>query len=290
MKHLFTLRYSTLIGLLIFFSKPNASAQLSGSSFKEAKDNGKGTIVINYVDTPHFIYKDKDGTLQGISVDLMKEFTDYVFNTRGIEIDIKFLEQDSDYAAMLHTVQNAKSGVFGVGSIIITDSLENRLSFSPPLLKSVAVLITNDTVEEVDEIYNLNRTFKGFTAYAVKHSANASRLEQMKKERFPGMKIQYLHNGSEVVKSVLENTKAFAYIDITYYIKAIKDKSPLKRHAIGDTTPEDIGIIMPKKSDWKPIMDHFFHLQHGYVHSVNYKKILSKHFGHAGMQFIGTPK
>ena len=63
---------------------------------------------------------------------------------------------------------------------------------------------------------------------------------------------------------------------------------PIKRHAVADTDIEYFGIVLPKNSDWTPVLTEFFEHDGGYLNSVRYKEILSKHLGHKILSLIKT--
>jgi hypothetical protein len=63
-------------------------------------------------------------------------------------------------------------------------------------------------------------------------------------------------------------------------------KKNIKRHPAGDKTSEQFGFIMPMTSDWAPLVDEFFKANGGYLNSKEYKNILVKHLGEAGVKLL----
>jgi putative glutamine transport system substrate-binding protein len=92
------------------------------------------------------------------------------------------------------------------------------------------------------------------------------------------------------LSKVAADPQSFTYLDIAFYLDALKHKKPLKRHGVGDQASEEFGLIMPMSSDWQPLMTEFFMKGGGYTNSIEYKKILSKHLGTAGVKLIESLK
>ena len=71
-----------------------------------------------------------------------------------------------------------------------------------------------------------------------------------------------------------------------FYLEGIKNQKVLKRHPCGDQGPEELGFIMPKNSDWQPVLEEFFNANGGYLLSKQYNSILVKHLGDVGVKLL----
>jgi hypothetical protein len=88
------------------------------------------------------------------------------------------------------------------------------------------------------------------------------------------------------LEKVFSDPSGFAYLDLAFYIEAVQMKKNIKRHAVGDKSSEQFGFIMPTNSDWSPVLEEFFKSNGGYLNSKEYRSILIKHLGEAGVKLL----
>lgn len=265
-------------------------AQTQGDNWSVVKSKGSGTISLAYVETPGFVYKDASGNLTGICVDIMKDFVTYVNETKGVKLSTKYIGDGGSFSKMFATVKSGKNGVFGLGNITITEARKKEIRFSPTFIQNVAILITHKNVLTLNNMSEVAIKFKGLKAYTGKGTTNEKRILDIKSKHMPSLPIQYAASSPETLNKVSSDSKSFTYLDIAFYLDALKNKKPLKRHAVGDQTSEEFGLIMPRSSDWQPLMNEFFSKGVGYTNSIEYKKILTKHLGTAGVKLIDSLK
>lgn len=261
-------------------------AQYSGDNWSKVKSAGSGSIAMAYVETPGFVYKDESGNLTGICVDIMKDFVKYVNSTKGVKLSAKFVGDGSSFRGMYNSVKGSQGGVFGLGNITITEARKSEVKFSPPFITNFAILISQNKVPTLPSLQAIGKTFAGMTAYTAKGTLNEKRLVELKNKYYPAMKIAYQPSSPATLEKVINDPKAFAYMDVAFYLDAINKRVPLKRHAVGDQGSEQFGIVMPLSSDWQPLLSEFFGANGGYANSIAYKKILAKHLGDTGVKLL----
>jgi ABC-type amino acid transport substrate-binding protein len=261
-----------------------------GDDWSQANASKHGTITLAYVETPGFVYKDGAGQLTGICIDVINDFLKYIRDTKGVNLTTKWTGDGTDFKGMYDGVKTARGGVFGLGNITITEDRRKEVLFSPPFIKSFALLVTQSTVPMLTRLEDLPRTFGDMTAYTAKGTINGWRIEELKKKYYPAMKINYLATSQEALEKILLDQKGFAYLDLVFYLEAVQRGKPVKRHPIGDKPAEEFGFIMPKTSDWSGIVQEFFEANGGYVNSTPYKNILIKHLGQTGLRMLQSAK
>ena len=274
-----------ILGALLILMSPLCYAQYSGDSYAKVKATGEGTIKLAYVETPGFVYRDDAGNLTGICVDIMKDFVEYV-NSKGYKIKADFVGDGSSFRGMYNNVKNSQGGVFGLGNVTITEARKDEIQFSEPFITNFAILITPSSVPTLSRFEDIDKTFAGLTAYTAKGTLNEKRLADLKSKYYNDMKMVYASSSPETLEKVLADQNSFTYLDIAFYLDAIKNRKPIKRHPVGDQSSEQFGFIMPLNSDWKPVLDEFFHANGGYTNSTAYKMILSKHLGDTGVKLL----
>lgn len=261
---------------------------LSGDNFAKAKDAKIATVTFAYVETPGFVYKDRSGKLTGICVDIMNDFIVYIKQTHGIQLNARFVGNGSSFRAMYDGVKNGSSGVFGLGNITMTEARKSEIKFSPPFIKNFAILITHSSVATLGAMSEISQNFNSFTAYTAKGTLNEKRVFDIRNAYYPELKIDYVNSSPEVLDKVLADKNSFSYLDLAFYFDAVKDRKPIKRHEVGDEGSEEFAFIMPKSSDWQPIINEFFAANGGYKNTTAYKKILVNHLGLSAVKLLDS--
>lgn len=273
--------------LLLIGIVPSVYAQtFTGDTWANVKSNKSGTISLAYVETPSFVYKDKAGNLTGICVDIMNDFVGWVNKNKGVTLNSKFAGDGTSFRGMYDKTKASSGGVFGLGNITITEERKREVKFSPPFITNFAILITQPAVPTLAKLEDISKTFAALTAYTAKGTTNEKRILDLKQKYFPAMKIATTTSSQETLEKVFSDRNAFAYLDLAFYIEAVQMKKSVKRHAVGDIAAEQFGIIMPSNSDWAPLLDEFFKASSGYTNTKEYKTILVKHLGEAGVKLL----
>jgi len=133
---------------------------------------------------------------------------------------------------------------------------------------------------------DLPNTFEKLTAYTAKGTLNEKRINELKQRYYPSMKIALTATSQETLEKITSGADGFAYLDLAFYLEAVQQRKPVKRHPVGDKASEQFGFVMPLNSDWLPIIDEFFKADGGYRNSSEYKSILRKHLGETGMKLL----
>lgn len=257
-----------------------------GDSWGQVKQNGQGTVSFAYVETPSFVYKDASGKLTGICVDIMNDFVKWVNQTKGVKLQSKFVGDGSNFRGMYDKVKASTGGVFGLGNITITDERKKEVKFSPPFITNFAILITQNNVPTLTKLDDIGTTFGKLTAYAAKGTLNEKRTLDLKKKYFPSMKVVTTPTSPETLDKVLADANGFAYLDLAFYLEAVKRNRSVKRHPVGDQAAEQFGFVMPLNSDWEPLLEEFFSANGGYTNTSQYKSILTRHLGDTGVKLL----
>jgi hypothetical protein len=275
-----------LISFVILLSGSVFGQSYSGDTWAAVKTSKTGSISLAYVETPSFVYKDKSGSLTGISIDIMSDFVEWVNKTQGVTITSKFVGDGSSFRGMYDKTKASTGGVFGLGNVTITDERKREVKFSPPIITNFAILVTQPSVPALAKLEDISKSFANFTAYTAKGTTNEKRILDLKQKYFPAMKIANTTTSQETLEKLFSDPNGFAYLDLAFYIEAVQMKKPIKRHPVGDKAAEQFGIVMPTSSDWSPLIEEFFKANGGYTNTKEYKTILIKHMGEAGVKLL----
>jgi putative glutamine transport system substrate-binding protein len=273
---------------LLVMSSTSFAQNLTGDNYASAKEAGNGTVTFTYVETPGFVYKDQSGKLTGVCVDIMNDFLQYVKQNHGINLNARFLGNGSSFSAMYNGVKNAKNGVFGLGNITVTEARKSEILFSPSFITNFAILVTHSSVPSLESMREIPQKFSGFTAYTAKGTLNEKRINELKSTYYPELEISYVSSSPDVLDKILTDKKSLSFLDLAFYLSAVKERKPLKRHKVGDEGSEEFAFIMPKSSDWQPIIEEFFNANGGYKNTTEYKKILVDHLGLSAVKLLDS--
>ncbi len=260
----------------------------SGDSWSSVKASRTGSLSLAYVETPSFVYKDKSGTLTGICVDIVNDFVKWVNKTKEVNLTTKFVGDGTSFRGMYDKTKAGSGGVLGMGNVTITDERKREIKFSPPIITNFAILVTQPSVPTLSKLEDISKTFANFTAYTAKGTLNEKRIADLKQKYFPGLKITNTTTSQETLEKVFSDPTSLAYLDLAFYIEAVQMKKPVKRHAVGDKAAEQFALIMPLNSDWGSVLEEFFNANGGYTNSKEYKTILIKHLGEAGVKLLNS--
>ncbi len=276
-----------LIALSLVMSIPKlvVGQNYSGDTWASAKAKGEGKISLAYVQTFGFVYKE-NGNLTGVCVDIMKDFVKYINEKKGVKLTTQFVGNGESFKDMYDKVRTSEGGVFGLGNITITDERKREVKFSPPYITNLAFLITQNEVPTLAKMEDLPTTFGKLTAFAAKGTLNERRINELRLKYYPGMKVVLTATSQETLEKITATPDGFAYLDLAFYLEAVQQRKPVKRHPIGDKTSERFGFVMPLNSDWSPMLEEFFKADGGYTNTPGYKAILRKHLGETGMKLL----
>lgn len=273
-------------GVLVLSFSSAFSQKFSGDSWEKVKSDGSGTISFVYVETPAFVYVDDSGELTGICVDIMKAFVNYVNNTHKVKIDYKFEGDGSSFRQFYEDVRDSKDGVFGLGNVTIREDRKKEVQFTDPFIKNIALIVSGKSVEDALSFSDASRIFKGFTAYVPPGSLHEIRMKDLKDRYVPSLKLEYVESSQAAIDAMLKNPRSICFQDIAVYWDYEQKGYDIKYHPLESEQTEELGMIMPLSSDWKPIYDEFFQLGKGFKANPLYHRSLTKHLGNEVVKML----
>ncbi len=276
-----------LFSLLPYILFSPLFSQISGTTFAEASATKTGKIVFVYNEVSGFTEKKSDGA-EGFLVDLMIEFERYVLKEKGINLTHEFHYTGNDFPQFMNQVRISSGGVFGLGNVSIKEERKKDFSFSPPFLGNISLLVTNGNVPLLESVQEIPTKLAGMKAYSIRATTNEERVKRIKEQYLPSLEIEYFSSTNIIIDQLLKDDSAFAIIDLNFYLEALKKRLAIKRHPVADEQDVPFGIIMPKNSDWTPILESFF--SSGFIESPRYGEIVSKNLGSGALRLLDRMK
>jgi ABC-type amino acid transport substrate-binding protein len=254
-----------------------------GDSWAKVKSSGSGTLAILYYEQPGLIAKQSDGKIKGVCVDILLDFQKYIETKYGKKITITYVGEEVEFPRFLTTIQGTNN-LLGVTNTSITDERKKILKFTPPFMNNQVILLTNRNVPLLKNLSDIQTVFKGFTAQVISGSTHVQHMDKIKKEYFPDLKIENVPSGDLIIKNLSTNEKLFSVIDFTEYIGVIKKRMPVKKHDVEIGSPEALGFIMSKQTDWDEVWTEF--LTPEYRKSIRYKEIIAENLGSSFLTLV----
>jgi ABC-type amino acid transport substrate-binding protein len=255
-----------------------ATGPMSATTFAEARETGHADLSFYYVPSSGFAYENEHGTLTGVTAELLRDFAGFVATRHGIVTEITWHEEPR-WADFYAHVRESQGGVFGVGNVTITDRRREEIAFSPPYLNNIAVLVTHESIPELQNMDRIGEAFRGLTALPYPGTLHESRLQAVGDRWLPGMPTREVASNDELVSLIASGDGYFGYMDVYNYWRARQSGQALRRHPVGDDSSETFGVIMPRDSDWVPVMEEFFRSNGGYAESDRFRELLRLHLG-----------
>lgn len=255
---------------------------LSADTWASCEKNKKGEIILLHINAP-FVAEKINGERKGICVEVMSEFVAFVKAEKGIDLKVKNIDAPDNFSKFLDVVTASSGGVFGVADVTITDERKKQLKFSPAYMNNFPVLVTNNVIPRFQKEEEIFKNYSLKTAYTVKNTIHEKRVFLLRDKFNLNINIEYLPSSIEILEKIANDRTSFALVDAIFYLEAVKKSKPISVQMLKGEEFEEYGVIMPKNSDWDPIIKEFFERNGGFIQSTRYKKILFDNIGATGV-------
>lgn len=259
------------------------SQKYQGDSWAQVKSAGSGVLTVVYSEQFGLIFKDKDGKVKGVCVDILSDFANYIRDQHGKTLTIKYAGEIPAFSEFLSTAQNTPH-ILGVTNTTITDERKKILKFSPPYMSNRQVMLTSNKSPAITSLTELPSKFTGFTAQVIAGSTHVQYVEKIKAEYMPALRITQEVSGPTILNNLISNPKIFTIIDFTEFVDVVHRKLPIKRQMVDVGVVEELGFVMAKQTDWDLPLKEF--LTSEYRNSIGYRKIISENLGATFMNLV----
>jgi putative glutamine transport system substrate-binding protein len=261
---------------------------LSGDSWTATRQAHRGTLTVAYYyPIDGFVYRDANGKLTGLTVEIVEQFRSYLYNVRDTDVRLRLVEF-TDFTTFYTAVQRGSGGVIGLAGTTITEERRKDIAFSPPYFSSRQVLVTNAAVPDLTSRGRIATELAGFTGLAFRGTTLEATTRKLKAESFPALTIEAIPDYHAIVDRLSSDPKAFAFLDLNVFWVERKNGAKIKRHRIADGRHEDFGLILPLGSDWQAPLGDFFAAGGGYRSSRAYRQLMIKHLGVDLVELLDT--
>ncbi|RUO21667.1 substrate-binding periplasmic protein [Aliidiomarina haloalkalitolerans] len=263
--------------VLLVGCSPNSNTVDSGPYRSDSTGPTEVTLKVLYVNADGFAFRNEQGELTGVTVDIMHEFVRWFERYHAARINLNFVEEEN-WSVFYQRIRNASGGVFGLGNVTITEARRQELQFSPPYMTNVAVLISPAETAELTSFDEFPQVFTGLQPMAFAGTLHETRIKQLRDRYQPDAEVRAATSNPEIIEAVASG-HYYSYIDAYNYWRAVAGGAAIRHHSIADDPGETFGIIMPLDNDWAPLLTAFFAAEGGFTLTERYREIMHEHLG-----------
>lgn len=241
-----------LLGVL-FFTK----GFTQGTSWSESKKNGAGTLVITYSENSPFIYKNKEGELEGIEFEIINKFIEFVDEHHGVSLEVEW-EYFDKFENLLDTLKNSTRPILGMASLSVTEARKKELKFCKPYMPDIEVIVSSGNIKSAGSIKEFESIVKNSRAISVSNSTFESNILDLKENYFPEIEIEYVSQVDVLVDSISRSSDLWGYISLPNYMLYLTEGKNINRQRFFMVEHIGISIATPLSSDWDIPLNSFF--------------------------------
>lgn len=251
------------------------------NTWAEVSQKKSGTLTIHYLEQHPFCYKDKSSKLTGIEIDIMNEFVKWLKDKKDVSVKIQYKSYNKFNDVYQAIKMNNDAASFGLATVTVTPERSQEIDFSAPYLKNKSLLVSSGTVPTLLKVDEIAQKFANLTAVTVKNSVHEHDIQVIKEKYLPNLNIEYVDAPMQVLQKLASDKKYFGYVDIITYWDFVKNnpKAYVKIQRASIISNESFGFILPKNSDWTPVINEFFEAGFGFTATKMYRSILEAHLG-----------
>jgi signal transduction histidine kinase/ABC-type amino acid transport substrate-binding protein len=246
--------------LLTISAGHSQDRNITTQSWNDIKARGEGTIAVYWYESKPFVYRDSELNVRGIEYDLMQGFKKYLKESQNVELTIQWIEAKSFAATYAEIRDQKKEGTFGISAFSITRDRKKSVSFSPPYMSDISVLITSMNVPVINSNEEFKTLFSKLTAVTIQETTYEKQLLKIKADTQVNFPISYIPSSSNVLRTIEHMDNAFGFIDLPVYMMIFNNDPSVnvKRQNLFPVKGNGYGIIFPLKSDWDvPVQNYF---------------------------------
>jgi signal transduction histidine kinase len=214
------------------------------------------TLDVYWFTSVPFIYEEQ-GQLKGLEYDLLMEFSEYLHETHGVELSIRWIEAES-FHSILDIMKNPENpNILGTSAFSITEDRKQYLNFSEAYLPDITVLVTGQGTPIAKTYQELKEMLDGRVAVTIKGTNYENLLQNLKDQLNIDFETLHIHSDQNVLDNIAEDENRFGFIDLPIYLMLIKKGGDLTRQNLYNVRGTGYGVTMPKSSDWQAPFNQF---------------------------------
>lgn len=230
------------------------------NSWEQVQKSGKGDIIVYWYESRPFIYQNEEGQMEGIEVEIIQDFADYILDEYNYTLTIHW-QSGGSFGQTYGQIKNqSTSGIFGISAFSITADRMKEVDFAPPFMSDISVLISHRDIPIVNSAREFDQIFSKLKAITIEETTYELDLKEIKEERALDFEIRYIPSEENILRKVDATDSSFGFIDLPIYLMEFHRNAALnvKRQNLYPKKREGYAFIYPKGSDWNQPMRAYF--------------------------------
>lgn len=230
----------------------------TGDSWQTVRTRGYGTVTALWDEIEPFIYTGKDNRLLGVEFEIMESFQAYIKKHYHADLRVEWKKAGS-FDSIYYKVKNGRGcGLFGWSYYSITPERMKEVDFSLPYMPDVNVLVTNNREPMYATAQEFTARLREMTAYTQPNTTMEDDVTLLKNNFHKELPVVNVAVDYDVLKEIEANERSFGYVPLSIYIVALQKGIKVKRQMVLAANRQGFAAVMPKDSDWKPLIDEYF--------------------------------
>jgi len=231
---------------------------IPADSWAKTFENKKGTVSALWYDIDPFIYKDKRGNIMGVEYELMEAFGKFVRDNYQVDLTIKWINAGSFENIYPYIKAAKKPGIFGWSYYSITPERSREVSFSPPYMPDLNVVVTNNEMPYFSSNNEFIKDLSGMKAFTMKSTTMEDDMNTLKTNFDPALVVSNKLDDYKVLEEIAGRPNAFGYVPLSIYVTALQKGIRVKRQKVMAVKRPGYAAILPMNSDWQIPLTAYF--------------------------------
>jgi signal transduction histidine kinase len=278
------LKAGLYLNLILFMLLSQVHGQSPGNTWSEVKEKGNGTLVVAYSENSPFIYNNNQGRLAGIEYELLEDFIRFIDEKYGAKLNLKY-EHLYNFERLLDTLKNSQRSILVIASISTLEERKKDFKISVPYMPDIEIIISSRIFDSVSSLAEFANMVKNNRAITVTNSTFERNILELKKDYFPGIKVEYVRHVDFLIEEISNADDAWGYVSLPNYLSYYKKGKGISRQRFFMVENPGLSIATPLISDWDEVLNEF-------ISDSRFKPLLDqlieKHLGKAFGEVVAS--
>jgi len=258
--------------------------QSLSNTWSEVKEKGNGTLVVAYSENSPFIYNNSQGRLAGIEYELLEDFIRFIDEKYSAELNLEY-EHLYNFESLIDTLKNSRRPILGIASISTLEERKKDFKISVPYMPDIEIIISSRIFDSVSSLAEFANMVKSNRAITVTNSTFERNILELKKDYFPGIKVEYVRHVDFLIEEISNADDAWGYVSLPNYLSYYKKGKGISRQRFFMVENPGLSIATTLTSDWDEVLNEF-------INDSRFKPLLDqlieKHLGTAFGEVVAS--
>jgi signal transduction histidine kinase len=270
--------------LILFMVLPQAYGQSLSNTWSEVKEKGNGTLVVAYSENSPFIYNDPQGRLAGIEYEILEDFARFIDEKYSAKLKLKY-EHLYNFESLLDTLKNSQRPLLGIASISTLEERKKDFKISEPYMPDIEIIISSRNFGSVSSLAEFANMVRNNRAITVTNSTFERNILELKKDYFPGIKVEYVRHVDVLIEEISNADDAWGYVSLPNYLSYYKKGKGISRQRFFMVENSGLSLATTLTSDWDEVLNEF-------INDIRFQPLLDqlieKHLGKAFGEVVAS--